>query len=65
MPKEKLVASRPLLKSPVELTELPGEGITQIQVVANHLSFPGTRRDTIRTHGWARQGFTGVSKGCY
>jgi len=28
MPEEKLIASRPLLKAPVELIELPGEVLT-------------------------------------
>jgi hypothetical protein len=45
MPKEELVASRPLLKAPVELIELPGEGLTQTVLVANHLSFAGIRED--------------------
>ena len=45
MPKEKPVASRPLLKAPVELIELPGEGLTQTVLVANYLSFPGIRED--------------------
>jgi hypothetical protein len=39
MPKEELVASRPLLKAPVELIELPGEGLTQILFVTGQLSF--------------------------
>jgi hypothetical protein len=45
MPEEKLIASRPLLKAPVELIELPGEGFTQILLVAYHLSFAGIRKD--------------------
>jgi hypothetical protein len=45
MPNEKLVASRPLLKSLVELIELPGEGTIQILLVAKHFSFPGIRED--------------------
>jgi len=39
MPKEELVASRPLLKSLVELIELPGEGLTLTVLVASHHSF--------------------------
>jgi hypothetical protein len=39
MPKQELVACGPLLKAPVELIELPGEGIMQILVVTNHFSF--------------------------
>jgi hypothetical protein len=50
-PKEKLVASRPLLKSPVELTELPGEGIMQIQVVPIISAFRGQGR-TQFAHTW-------------
>jgi hypothetical protein len=45
MPKEKLVAPRPLLESLVELIELPGEGLTQTVLVASHLSFAGIRED--------------------
>jgi hypothetical protein len=45
MPKEKLVASRPLLKAPVELIELPCEGFTQTVLVASHFSFPRIRED--------------------
>jgi hypothetical protein len=45
MPKEELVASRPLLKLLVELVELPGEGYTQTVLLAGHLSFPGIRED--------------------
>jgi hypothetical protein len=45
MTKEELVASRPLLKAPVELIELPGEGLTQTVLVAARLSFAGVRED--------------------
>jgi hypothetical protein len=45
MPKEELVASRPLLKAPVELIELPGEGLTQTVLDTGHCSFPGIRED--------------------
>jgi hypothetical protein len=45
MPKEELVASRPLLKAPVELVELPGEGLTQTVLVASHNSLARIRED--------------------
>jgi hypothetical protein len=49
MAKEELVASRPLLESPVELIELLCEGLTQTVLVASHLSFPGIREDCDRS----------------
>jgi hypothetical protein len=49
MPKEQLVTSRPLLKSLVELIELPGKGLTQTVLVAGHHSFPGIREDRDRS----------------
>jgi hypothetical protein len=45
MPKEEPVASRSLLKAPVELIELPGEGLTQTVLVASYFSFPGIREN--------------------
>ena len=45
MPKEELVAFRPLLKSPVELIELPGEGLTQTVLGASHHSLARIRED--------------------
>jgi hypothetical protein len=45
MPKEELVASRSLLKVPVELIELSGEGPTQTVLVTGHLSFAGIREN--------------------
>jgi hypothetical protein len=36
MPKEQLVASRPLLKALVKLVKLPSEGFTQILIVSSH-----------------------------
>jgi hypothetical protein len=45
MTKEEIVASRPLLKSPVELIELPGEGLAQTLLIIGHLSFAGIRED--------------------
>jgi hypothetical protein len=46
MPKEELVASRPLLKALVEVIELPGEGLTQTVLVAGHHSFARVREDS-------------------
>jgi hypothetical protein len=45
MPKEELVASRPLLKATVKLIELPSEGLTQTVLVASYRSFAGIRED--------------------
>jgi hypothetical protein len=45
MPKEELVAFRPLLKSLVEFIESLGEGFTQTVLVTSHLSFAGIRED--------------------
>jgi hypothetical protein len=45
MPKQELVASRPLLKALVELIELPGKGLTQTVLVTGHLSFAGIREN--------------------
>ena len=45
MPKEQLVASRPLLEAPVEPIELLGESLTQAVLVAGHLSFARIRED--------------------
>jgi hypothetical protein len=45
MPKEELVASRPLLRAPVELIELMGEGVTQTVLAASHLSLAGIWED--------------------
>jgi hypothetical protein len=45
MPKEELVASRPLLESLVELMELLCEGLTQTVLVASHHSFARIRED--------------------
>jgi hypothetical protein len=45
VPKEEFVASKPLLKAPVELIELPGKALTQTVFVASHVSFPGIRED--------------------
>ena len=45
MPKEQLVASRPLLEAPVELIELLGESLTQTVLIPSHLNFVGIRED--------------------
>jgi hypothetical protein len=45
MPKEELVASRPLLKAPVELIELPDEGLTQILIVTCQRCLSRIRED--------------------